>query len=215
MSSITSGGITSTTLVCSLGMSPVDRASVKYKTKKVRLQNDLMRHSTVIWSYLSSCVCQDQQKVPALYTVSMFPRALFPALNTIYMFPRVVLLLHFFRALYNIKDIPPFTHTVQFPRFRRAETLIAVLSVSLENLSRKELTKARESNTAIQLTQCFSKFTNLVLIPLIGSLTPHCFSFGNDCLQLLVGPALDLAQLFNCKSVEISGRITVLASYLA
>ena len=81
MSSITSGGITSTTLVCSLGMSPVDRASVKYKTKKVRLQNDLMRHSTVTWSYLSLSVCQAEQKVPALYTVSAFPRALFNALN--------------------------------------------------------------------------------------------------------------------------------------
>jgi len=43
-------------------------------------------------------------------------------------------------------------------------------------------------------------------MPLIDSLSPHCFSFGNDCLQLFVGPALNFAQLFDCESVEISGR---------
>lgn len=140
MSSITSGGITSTTLDCSLAMSTVDSASEKYKQKNKFVSKTTSCGIQLCLELPFVVFAKSSKKFPALYTVSMFPPAFFSALNTIYMCVRVALLLHFLSALCttDIKDIPSFTQFIYFPRFRKAETLIAVLSVSLKKLSRKE-----------------------------------------------------------------------------
>ena len=102
MSSITSGGITSTTLDCSLGMSTVDSASEKYKQKNKFVSKTTSCGIQLCLELPFVVFAKSSKKFPALYTVSMFPPAFFSALNTIYMCVRVALLLHFLSALCTI-----------------------------------------------------------------------------------------------------------------
>lgn len=110
MSSNTSGGIASTTLVCSLGMSVVDKASAKFKGNKRSLakQSQVTSNCGLVLALAMRYLAR-LQLVSALYTISMFSRAAavicFPALNTNYMCSRALCQLHIFPALKKSRNL--------------------------------------------------------------------------------------------------------------
>ena len=104
MSSNTSGGIASTTLVCSLGMSVVDKASAKFKGNKRSLakQSQVTSNCGLVLALAMRYLARLQLVYRALHHFHVFSRSssnMFPrAEHQLYVLPRPLPAAYFSRA---------------------------------------------------------------------------------------------------------------------